>query len=168
MWVCLKKPEKHIRSLELQAVVRSLKWVQGTELRSSKGTVYISNCWESLQSFSLNFNMIMIVRPKVLIIISIYILSIPVSKVLSSYNHRWASFHWLWESYLQLQIILFLRYYLWCPLGDTNYLPPHSPISLYCSIYLLIPFHAFLRGNTFPFSVLSKSSVLNKWTLFFK
>lgn len=63
--------------LELQAVMRSLKWVLATELESSGETVYSPNCWESVQSFNLNVNRIMIVSPKVLTIIILYILSIP-------------------------------------------------------------------------------------------
>lgn len=66
--------------LKLQAVVRSLKWVLATELGSSGETVYTPNCRTSVQSFSLNVNMIMIVSPKVLTIIIMYILSIPFQK----------------------------------------------------------------------------------------
>lgn len=126
-----QKPEEHIRfpGPWITGSCEELKWVLATELRSSGETVYTPNCWTSVQSFSLNVNMIMIVSPKVLTIIIIYILSIPLSKILPRYKHRCSSSHWLWESCLQLQTILSSRYYLCCTLGDTRYLPPHSPIS---------------------------------------
>lgn len=37
----LRPPEEDIRSLELQAVVRSLRWVKGTE-RESSGIYWLS------------------------------------------------------------------------------------------------------------------------------
>lgn len=127
---CLRRPEKHIRfpGPKIIGSCGMPEVVLGTELGSSKGAVYTLKSWATLQYFNFNFIMTMIIRPKVLTIISVYILSIHVSKVLSRSKYSWASFHWLWKCDLQPQILL-LGYYLHCPLGNTNCLLPCSPIS---------------------------------------